>query len=99
MKKHNILPTFLALALAASETPQEPPRERMRMHNPPPPPRRRPPPGGALEYFFASATEWSTTHMRKDRTIFTCYAINEKNARRKFATWSASQELNTTPEA
>lgn len=43
-------------------------------------------PNGCKEYFFNSAGEFSTTKMLKTECVFTCYAINDKNAIKKFKT-------------
>jgi hypothetical protein len=45
------------------------------------------PPSGTKEYFFNSIGEFSTTKMLKSECVFICYAINDKNAKRKFAKW------------
>lgn len=42
------------------------------------------PPKGAKEYFFNSSGEFSTESMLKEDVEFKCYAINNKNAIRKF---------------
>lgn len=41
-------------------------------------------PTGCKEYFFNAEGEFSNSHMRKDECIFWCYAINDKNAIKKF---------------
>lgn len=41
-------------------------------------------PTGTKEYFFNAQAEFSTTKMAKEDIIFKCYAINDKNAKRKF---------------
>jgi len=41
-------------------------------------------PNGCKEYFFNSLGEFSTTKMLKAECVFTCYAINDKNAIKKF---------------
>jgi hypothetical protein len=51
------------------------------------------PPTGTKEYFFNSIGEFSTKSMLKTECIFKCYAINDKNAKRKFAKW---QKTNCT---
>ena len=45
------------------------------------------PPHGAKEYFFNERGEFSTEQMLKSETVFMCYAINDKNAIRKFERW------------
>ena len=50
------------------------------------------PPSGTKEYFFNSSGEFSNQSMRKDETVFKCFAINDKNAKRKFNLWK-SQNL------
>ncbi len=45
------------------------------------------PPSGTKEYFFNSIGEFSTTKMLKSECVFICYAINDKNAKRKFDKW------------
>lgn len=45
------------------------------------------PPKGAKEYFFNEWGEFSTEQMSKSETVFMCYAINDKNAIRKFKRW------------
>lgn len=47
------------------------------------PPQKKPP-SGTKEYFFNGNGEFSTDHMRKIECVFKCYAINDKNAIRKF---------------
>ena len=42
------------------------------------------PPQGTKQYFFNAIGEFSNTQMRKDECVFICYAINDKNAIRKF---------------
>lgn len=42
------------------------------------------PPRGTKEYFFDSEGEFSTTSMRRTECVFKCFAINDKNAKRKF---------------
>ncbi len=41
-------------------------------------------PKGAKEYFFNEFGEFSTESMLKSETVFICWAINDKNAIRKF---------------
>ena len=50
-------------------------------------PKELPPPKGTKEYFFNGVGEFSTEKMLKTETIFKCYAINDKNAIRKFKGW------------
>ena len=45
------------------------------------------PPKGAKEYFFNSVGEFSTEKMLRTETVFKCFAINDKNAVRKFNQW------------
>ena len=45
------------------------------------------PPKGTKEYFFNSVGEFSTEQILKTETVFKCYAINDKNALRKFKRW------------
>ena len=48
-------------------------------------PLKEPPiPKGTQEYFFNANGEYSTSHMRRDECIFKCFAINDKNAIKKF---------------
>jgi hypothetical protein len=41
-------------------------------------------PLGTKTYFFNQLGEFSTEKMRKDECVFKCFAINDKNAIRKF---------------
>jgi len=41
-------------------------------------------PKGCKEYFFNDNGEFSTDHMRRSECVFTCYAINNKSAIKKF---------------
>jgi hypothetical protein len=45
------------------------------------------PPAGTKTYFFNELGEFSTEQMRKDECVFKCFAINDKNAKRKFERW------------
>ena len=45
------------------------------------------PPKGTKEYFFNSVGNFSTEQLLKTETVFKCYAINDKNALRKFKRW------------
>ena len=45
------------------------------------------PPAGCKEYFFNEQGEFSCSSMRKDECVFKCFAINDKNAKRKFERW------------
>lgn len=51
------------------------------------------PPSGAKGYFFNQFGEFSTERMLKTECVFKCFAINDKNAKRKFDKW---QKLNYT---
>lgn len=53
-------------------------------------PYKEPQPRGTREYFFNSSGEFAHKMLRTE-TIFSCYAINDKNAKRKFTNW---QKLN-----
>lgn len=53
------------------------------------------PPKGAKEYFFNERGEFSTEQMLKSETVFICYAINDKNAIRKFERWQHENEQIT----
>jgi len=44
-------------------------------------------PTGSKTYFFNEFGEFSTDKMRKDEVVFKCFAINDKNAKRKFDSW------------
>jgi len=53
-------------------------------------PREPIPPKGTKDYFFnAHGTHFSP--MRKDECVFKCFAINDKNAKRKFDKWLKNQ--------
>lgn len=41
-------------------------------------------PKGSKEYFFNAEGEFSTAHIPKGECVFQCFAINDKNAIRKF---------------
>lgn len=47
-------------------------------------PHTKRPPNGCKEYFFNSNGEYSTKQMLKSETVFKCFAVNDKNAIRKF---------------
>lgn len=47
-------------------------------------PKRTPPPKGTKEYFFNIQGDFSNTSMLKSDCVFTCFAINDKNAVKKF---------------
>ena len=49
-----------------------------------------PTPKGCKEYFFNEMGEFSDTKMRRDECVFTCIAINDKNAMKKFNKWKVS---------
>lgn len=51
-------------------------------------------PKGAREYFFNSRGELNTSNIKKDAVAFKCFAINEKNAKRKFRNWVQSKTIN-----
>lgn len=42
------------------------------------------PPTGSKQYWFDSQGNFSTERMERDRIYFKCFAINDKNAKRKF---------------
>lgn len=50
-------------------------------------PKKPIPPARTKTYFFNEQGEFSTTQMRKDECVFKCFAINDKNAKRKFERW------------
>jgi hypothetical protein len=53
------------------------------------------PPTGSKEYFFNKDGEYSTDHMLKTECVFECFAINDKNAKRKFNKWiELTQTIN-----
>jgi len=62
------------------------PKEKPILYLPP----REYQPTGTKAYFFNSSGEFSTTKMLRTECIFKCYAINDKNAKRKFAKWQKS---------
>ena len=47
-------------------------------------PKEPTPPSGSKEYFFNIDGEFSTEKMLRTEVVFKCYAINDKNAIRKF---------------
>jgi|688.fasta_scaffold300988_2 hypothetical protein len=49
------------------------------------------PPNGSKEYFFNSSGEFSTTRMLKTECVFKCFAVNDKNALRKFTKWKLTK--------
>lgn len=57
-------------------------------------PRAPIPPKGTKEYFFNEVGEFSTEQMLKTETVFMCYAINDKNATRKFKQWQKLNQRN-----
>jgi len=50
-------------------------------------PKPKRPPKGAKEYWFNAEGNHSTESMRKTDIVFSCYAINDKNAVKKFNKW------------
>lgn len=53
------------------------------------------PPSGTKEYFFNDQGEFATTGTRpmlRSETVFWCYAINDKNAKRKFNVWKTQNK-------
>jgi len=50
------------------------------------------PPSGTKTYFFNAIGEFSTESMLKEECVFKCFAINYKNAKRKFDKW---QKVNS----
>lgn len=50
------------------------------------------PPTGTKEYWFNSSGEFSCVRMLKVETVYSCYAINEKNAIKKYRRWLQSKE-------
>lgn len=43
------------------------------------------PPKGSKLYFFNMKGEFSTDHMLRTDVVFQCFAINDKNAKKKYA--------------
>ena len=56
--------------------------------------REKRPPSGCKEYFFNVNGEFSTEKMLKTECVFTCFAINDKNATRKFERWQKESVKN-----
>lgn len=56
----------------------------------PPIPREPMPPHGTKTYWFNSNGDFSSAKMRKDETVFSCFAINDKNAVRKYNKWKSN---------
>ena len=56
------------------------------------PPKQKRPPKGAKEYWFNAAGEYSHETMRKTDVVFSCYAINDKNAVKKYNKWLATKK-------
>ena len=50
-------------------------------------PKEPPVPKGAKTYWFDGQGNFSSEQMRKDETVFTCIAINDKNAIKKYDRW------------
>ena len=46
------------------------------------------PPSGTKEYFFNNDGEFSTDHMLKTECVFVCFAVNDRNALRKWYNWN-----------
>lgn len=55
-------------------------------------PKKNTQPKGTKTYFFNSDGEFSTERMLKTETVFICYAINDKNAIRKFNKWKTKSK-------
>lgn len=45
------------------------------------------PPTGSKEYWFDAYGNYSSERMEKERIVFKCFAINDKNAKRKYNNW------------
>jgi len=54
-----------------------------------PKPTEKKPPKGAKEYFFTKNGDCFTVQYEDTEFVFSCYAINEKNAFRKYNRWKA----------
>ncbi len=48
------------------------------------PPVKKVCPAGAKQYFFNAVGEFSTVKMKREECVFTCFAINDNNAIKKF---------------
>ena len=48
------------------------------------------PPAGCKTYWFKANGEFSSERMLKSETVFECFAINDRNAIRKFNRWQSS---------
>jgi hypothetical protein len=86
MKKSSIISSLWAMgmAMAVLDTPTYKKEER---EKPTIYPKN---PAGTKEYFFNDSGEFSTKQMRKDETVFKCFAINDKNAIKKFKNWKTT---------
>lgn len=87
MKKKSQLLAMLGMALAMS--PPDQMNDLLNFEETPTlviPPTEKPP-SGAKEYFFNQLGEFSTERMLKVECVFKCFAINDKNAKRKFGKW------------
>ena len=52
------------------------------------------PPSGSKEYFFNNDGEFSTEKMKKEECVFVCFAINDRNALRKWYNWNNGKTNN-----
>jgi hypothetical protein len=76
MRKQSIIPLLMAMGASFDgETIDYPKQEKIIIERPP---------KGAKEYFFNSLGEFSTEKMLRSECVFKCFAINDKNAKRKF---------------
>lgn len=50
------------------------------------------PPSGCKTYWFKSSGDFSSDRMLRSEVVFTCFAINDKNAKRKFDKWNQNKQ-------
>lgn len=49
-------------------------------------------PAGTKTYWFDAFGNFSTEKMRRDEVVFKCFAINDKNAQRKYNSWKSANK-------
>lgn len=90
MKGNAMMMAALAMAMAPGESMMFTGRGDEARQVWPPPKREERPPAGCKTYWFKANGEFSSERMLKSETVFECFAINDRNAIRKFKQWQSS---------
>lgn len=90
MKGNAMMMAALAMAMAPGESMMFTGRGDEARKVWPPPKREERPPAGCKTYWFKANGEFSSERMLKSETVFECFAINDRNAIRKFKRWQSS---------